>query len=336
MEKQVTARDVAKLAGVSPATVSRVISDRGYASPETRAKVEKAIEELGFKVNLSSSRRETKSILMLTSSLRNHANSYYIDGVERAAAEAGYEVLIKQINTAEEHRLQAIRDSITRCRAVGVIFFTDTVEEWVMAEIAQRVPVACMLTGSQISGLTCVNLNEALLMRRMVDYLIGLGKRKIALISGQQKNRRFAKIQQEYLQTLAEYGLERDPTWIINVDTNYFSTTAKILAEHLLKSENPPNAFVAATDIYAAGAICACKKMGYDVPGQVSVIGRDNTAICHVFEPPITAFDIPMEQLGFTACVNLIEQIEKPQYVPKNILMEGHLIIRDSSGIATM
>ncbi len=332
LKKQITAKEVAKFAGVSQATVSRVMSNKGYVAPETQRKVLEAMETMGFqRVPAQSAGQEDKSILMFTSSLRNHANSYYIDGVESAAANLGYEVLIKHLPGMASITLREMEYSIAHCRAKGVILFTDTIEARIMASLAEHVPTACMLTGVQLPGVMSVDLDEYTLMRKMAAYLLNNGKRKIALINGQTKCRRFAGIQEDYKKVLAEFGLEDDPAWIINVDTNYFSTTAKILAEHLLMGSNPPDAFIAATDIYAAGAICACKKLGLAVPEQVSVIGRDNTAICHVFDPPITAFDVPMEQIGFTVCANLVEQIENPDFVPKNILMDGSLIVRESS-----
>lgn len=332
LKKQITAKEVAKLAGVSPATVSRVRAQKGYVSPEMEARVIQAMETLGLqKAKTAAPGQGDRQILMLTSSLRNHASSYYIDGVEKAAAGLGYEVLIKQVGEGGNPSLREIEVSAAACGAKGIILFIDTLEEKVIESLAARIPVACMLAACRLPGVTSVELDEYALMKKMVDELVNSGKRKIALINGQTKCRRFAQIQADYQKILAQYALEDDPAWIINVDTNYFSTTAKILAEHLLAGGNPPDAFIAATDIYAAGAICACKKMGLEVPGQVAVIGRDNTAICHVFDPPITAFDVPMEQIGFTVCANLIEQIENPQYIPKNILMDGSLIIRDSS-----
>lgn len=325
-----TIRDVANYANVSPATVSRVINCSDNISDETRAKVIEAIESLGYNFQTTGAvSAKRRSLLMIAHSLRNHAVSYIVEGVESAASYYDYKLLIHQM--AGNLSLKDIENLAETCDAGGIVLFTDTIDTSVMKWISKKIPTSCIMPGCEVPGASTIKLDERDLMEKAVQHLIDQGKRKIALISGQTGCRHSVEIQQNYERVMMQRGLEIDPLWKVYIDTNFFSTTAAVMTENLLRSANPPDAFIGTTDVYAAGAIFACKKLGFSVPGDVAVIARDNTSICHVFDPTMTSFDMPAAQIGHTACSSLIEHIRSTDYTPKNVIISADLIIRGST-----
>ena len=333
-KKKITITDVAACAGVSPATVSRVLSGRDHVNEETKLKVAEAVEKTGYLVSAPKT-KPFRNILVICSSLRDQGSSYFLEGIERRADESGYTPLIKHIMMSQLiHKNPKAEDMITwakDCNASGLLIFSDAVDTDEIDKAAAQMPVSTMMTEYSDQNISSVDVDEADMMRKCFTHLMSTGKIKIALITGQPKYRRSMVLKNIYLSLLKEMQMEINPDWLANIDTNYYSTSAAIAARQMLTGSNPPDAFIATADIFAAGVIYACNQLGLQIPEDVAVVGRDNSSVDHISIPQITAFNMPADMIGYTACNNLIARIEEPECNIRNIILPCDLIIREST-----
>lgn len=335
-KKKITIRDVAKEAGLSPATVSRVLSNADYAVGETRKLVMDAVERTGYVIPEQAKKMiSEKNIVVICSSLRDQASSYFLDGIERKAGETGYHIYIKHIGMNQlmhtKPDVELFRGIIANCNAAGMIIFSDAIEEPIIEQLAKEIPLVTMMTESNNKQISSVDVDEYDMMDKIFRHFMSMQKEKIAIILGQPTYRRNIVLKEIYQKLLQKYHLPENPAWCANIDTNYYATSAVVAAEQMLKMEDAPNAFINATDIYAAGTIFACTKVGLRVPEDVAVCGRDNSSVCHIVSPQISAFDMPSEMIGYTACDNLINALETGYKTVKKVILDCDLIIREST-----
>lgn len=336
-KKTVTIQDVAREAGVSPATVSRVLSNDDYAVEETIQKVFRAVEKTGYRILKAKTKPsdDHKNILVVCSSMRDQGSSYFLEGIERSAGESGYSTFIRHLMMSQvaagKPNAEELLSWVKGCDAAGLLIFSDAVDSEAITEVGEVVPTATMMTDFSDPGISSVDVDEEDMIRKCLQHLIRTGKKKIALITGQSKYRRCKVVKDIYFSLLKEMGLESNQDWCANIDTNYFSTSAAVAADQMLKNPNPPDAFITTSDIYAAGVIYACSRIGLHIPEDVAVVGRDNSSVCHVTIPQITSFNMPAEMIGYTACNSLIAKIEGPERNTRNIVLTCDLIVRDST-----
>lgn len=325
-------KDVARLANVSTATVSRVLTNADNVTEETKEKVLEAIQQLNYQPNILGRylrRMETQTILVVVPDITNTFFSKILRGIESVALKNGYKVLLG--DTQNSAHLEVDYLNLLRQKQVdGMILLTARMNRDLVEEIAEQYPVvlACeYLEGSRIPTVSIDNISSA---RKATEHLIRLGHRRIAHITGPMNIILSRDRLKGYQQAMAQHELEVDPVLIQEGDFSY--ETGYNLAMKFLALENPPTAIFAASDDMAIGAIKAVKEHLLHVPDDVAVIGFDNIKISSIFEPSLTTIAQPMYEIGVAAMDMLLKLINGEQLKKRQFVLEDQLIVRESCG----
>ncbi|MFC4766306.1 LacI family DNA-binding transcriptional regulator [Effusibacillus consociatus] len=324
--------DVARLANVSTATVSRVLSNADNVTEETREKVLEAIQRLKYQPNILGRylrRMETKTVLVVVPDITNSFFSKILLGIESVAVKSGYQVLL--VDTQNSVHLEVEYLNLLRQKQVdGMILLTARMNREEIEEIAEQFPVvlACeYLEGSRIPTVSIDNISSA---RKATEHLIQLGHRRIAHISGPMNIVLSRDRLRGYQQAMTQYELEIDPVLIQEGDFSY--EIGYNLAMKFLALENPPTAIFAASDDMAIGAVKAVREQSLNVPKDIAVVGFDDVKIASIFEPSITTIAQPMYEIGTTAMELLVKLINGNQLKRRQYVLEDQLIIRETCG----
>ncbi|PLS16053.1 LacI family transcriptional regulator [Bacillus sp. M6-12] len=322
--------DVAKMANVSTATVSRVISNTGSVKSGTAEKVLEAIQKLNYQPNLLARqlrRLETKTILVVVPDITNTFFSNVLRGIEAIASEHGYQVLLGDTENIVE-RESGYLNIIRQKKADGMILLTARSSQNLLEEIAQEYPVvlACeYIEGSKLPTVSIDNISSA---RKAADYLIGLGHKRIAHISGPLGVVVGRDRLRGFQQAMIQNGLTVEPFLVQEGDFTFesgFNLMMKFLA-----LEHSPTAVFAANDEMAIGAVKAIKSKGLKVPEDISVVGFDDIKFASVFEPAITTIAQPTFELGKIAMELLLKLMNNDELKKKQYMLEDRLVVRES------
>jgi LacI family repressor for deo operon, udp, cdd, tsx, nupC, and nupG len=324
--------DVAKLANVSIATVSRVITNAHPVTERTKSKVLKAIEELNYQPNISARhlrRMETNLILVVVPDITNSFFSRVLRGIEYQAANNGYEVLLvdTENNIERENKYLNI---LRQKQADGAILLTARMNKDVLEGIASEYPVvlACeYLEGSKIPTISIDNISSA---RKATEHLINLGHRRIACICGPSHIVLGRDRLKGYQQAMNQHEIRIDSVLVQEGDFSFES--GYNLMMKFLALENAPTAVFAASDEMALGVIKAAKEYGFNVPNEISVVGFDDIKFASIFEPSLTTVSQPAFEMGVKAAEMLVKLMNTENLMRRQIVMEDKLIIRESCG----
>jgi LacI family transcriptional regulator len=312
---KVTIRTVAKRAGVSPATVSRVLNAPERVGEETRRKVQRAIAELDFHPNaiargLSVQRMNT--IGLLVPGLNGLFFNELYQGIEEAAWEHGMKVLLFDAQQ-EHHRALDGFTFLKQHQVGGIIFTSSSISDDYQAMIDRLgIPVVLALTHSRSQPLSAFRTDDVKAAFDATTYLIVRGHKRIAMISGPLDNDVAGATRlQGYRQALEHYGLGFDDNW---VDYGNFRFRDGYTAMERLLDRLPKgsiSAVFAASDEMALGAIRCLVTKGLRVPDDVSVIGFDNLQVAQMVTPSLTTVAQPFQEIGRQAVECLIRAIEQ-------------------------
>ena len=326
-----TIRDVAEKAGVSIATVSRVLNKQVSVSPTTRAKVEKAINELNYQPNYlgrNLRRAETKIILVILQNISNPFYSKVVEGIEDLGHKNGYNIMICNTDS-EPDRERSYLDLLINRLVDGVILMEPEIDSEELSRIGSNFPIVQCSEYKENTDIPHISIDNVAAGYTAVNHLIKLGHNRIGMISGY--NRLLSAIQREkgYKQALEEAAIKHDPDLIKY--GSYGFTGGLRAARDFLQMENAPTAIFAISDITAIGAIRAIKEVGLSIPEDVAVVGFDNTSIASMYDPQLTTISQPRYDLGKVSMQILLDLIKNREISSKEIYMEHELIIREST-----
>ena len=322
-------KDVAAAAGVSVATVSRVLSGAAAVSEKTEEAVRAAAKRLGYHPNLLGRNlrcNRTKVILVMLVSLQNTFCSSVIRGIEGAAEAAGYSIMVCVTHGLPESERKYL-DFVRNRLADGIIILNSSLSGDEMRALSRDIPVVQCCEYSDVSDTPFVSIDNESAAYESVSRLIDAGRRKIAFIG---VNNNYISSEQRlagYKRALAEGGLPFDAGLV--VWGNYGYRNALRGFGEFLDSGSAPDAVFAISDRMAAGAISALLQRGISIPEQVSVIGFDNTDITYMFTPKITTVAQPQTELGAAAFSSLSALIGGDR--PENVILKHRLVIREST-----
>ncbi|WP_336238316.1 LacI family DNA-binding transcriptional regulator [Enterobacter chuandaensis] len=302
--KAITLYDVALLAGVSYQTVSRVINDAEHVSARTREKVQQAMAELHYVPNLRAQQlagKRTRTLGLITTDLALHAPSQIVSAVKSRAAEQGASVLISMVEQPQQcqaalqallaQRVDALLAQRVDALLVNVPLDDPHAEE--LRGLATPVPVLFLdvSPSAQVNSLV-FNAGEG--ARLGVEHLLSLGHQRIALLSGPESSVSARARLAGWQATLAETGLNAEA-----VAYGDWSAASGYEKGHVLLSGAVlPDAILVANDQMALGVMRACAEKGIAVPGQISVVGFDDTADSAWFSPPLTTIRQAFREAG--------------------------------------
>ncbi|ROR09929.1 LacI family DNA-binding transcriptional regulator [Erwinia sp. JUb26] len=328
--KNSTLEDVARHAGVSYQTVSRVLNKSANVSEATRSKVEKAIEVLRYVPNRLAQQlvgKQSTTLGLVTTSLALHAPSQVAAAVKRYANAADYQVLIAMI---DENVNQSLQDCINELKSqrVDKVIINVPLETADAERIVQEnEDILCLfLDVDPYSSVFNVSFNPADGTRASVKYLYEQGHREFALLAGPQHSVSARLRLKSWLETLEGYGLQ--PVSVIHGNWDAQSGFSGIL--QMLHETPRFSALLVGNDQMALGVLSALHQRGVAVPGQVSVVGYDDTYESAFFHPALTTVSLDLDLQGKEA-VSRILQASEDDHSRSSSILPARLVVRNST-----
>ena len=332
----VTIKDVAKLAGVNPSTVSRVIANNPVISQETREKVLKVMTEINYHPNLVARNlvsriTETIGVVMPRSAEELFLNPFFpevLRGISAVARRDGYDILLATGETEEEEKDKVLRMVHGR-RVDGLILLVSRVENQ-LGDYLKSTDFPIAIVGKPLHdwGLCWVDNDNVEASYKATQYLLKLGHRSIGCITGPLGFMVSLDRLTGYKNALTEFGVEFDKR--IVVQGEYSQKGGYEAMNALLAVEPGITAVLVFDDLMAFGAIHQAKEQGRNVPADISIIGFNNTPLSNFVSPPLTTVEIFPYQLGARATELIIQRIEKPEKEDRCDYIGTNLILRQS------
>ena len=323
-------KDVAKAAGVSTATVSRVLANNAPVRSETRKRVLKAIEELDYRPNLiARSLRSQKSakIGLVVSDIRNPFFTAIGRAVEDAAYEQGYSVLM--CNTDENPEKEKMYLNILHDESVAGIIFSPTQQISESTEKFQsRIPFVIIDRTVKTDIADMVLLDNVSAAYELVSHLLENGYHKLAGLFGNASTTGIDR-HLGFQNALKEFDLKPASVHFVEPRIKH----GYKIATELLEQADRPDAIFTSNSLLTAGAFQAIRDCGLKVPDEVALVGFDETTWGALVNPPITLIAQPTEEIGRTATELLFQRIAEPERAPKTVILKGKLLVRGSSAV---
>lgn len=327
-----TVKDVAKLAGVSTATVSRALANPEMVSPTTRQKVEKAASEVGYSPNgLARSLRksESKTIVVVLPNIDSTFFSDVVHGIEALAHKHGYKLLIGDAGN-ESSRLRSYFELFESKQVDGVLSLSSDVPESMIINSAGEVKLPIVIAGEYFSDIPVptVHIDNHYSAKKGVEYLIMMGHYKIACITGKRSNSVYNARVNGYTEIMKKWKIPVTDEYIMEGDLSFIA--GYNLGKQLLSLPNKPSAIVCHSDEAAIGVLKIAREMNIAVPSELSVIGFDNLAMSEYCVPELTTIHQPRQLIGETSMKLLLDILSGKKPNPE-MTLPTQLIVRESS-----
>jgi LacI family repressor for deo operon, udp, cdd, tsx, nupC, and nupG len=330
-----TIKDIAELAGVSIATVSRALSKPDVVRAETSRKINAAIAELGYFPNMMAAglrRQRSENVIVAVPSIANPFASAFVQGIENVAREAGFRVLLG-ITESDQARMDSYVDMITGKQADGMILLDRMLPSVVRRPTAgPRPPLVAAFEYPPDLQLPRVRIDNVEAMAAMVAHLLKLGHTRIAAISGPLAQTIARDRMAGFRLGLRRAGITPEDALVAEGD---FSLESGAEATRRFRSSGLPfTAICCSNDEMAIGALSVLRSQGLVVPDDVSVVGFDNLRFGAFAIPPLTTIDVPKQETGETAMQLMLDLLRDPDSAPREVILPHKLIIRESSAAA--
>jgi len=332
-----TINDVAKRAGVSIKTVSRVINNEPNVRAATRARVAQAVAELGFRPDPSARRLAGSRSYLIGLLYDNPSASYVINiqtGVLNICQREGYDLLIHPCNYQDPALVSQIAAFRAHSRLDGLILTPPLSDLDRLVEAIQQegIPYIRISPADAIDKAHSVFTNDRDACKEMTRYLVSLGHRRIGFIVGHPDHHAVLSRYQGYTEGMAEAGLKVDRHLVVQ-GYNSFESGIQC-ARKLLGRKQPPSAIFASNDDMAAGVLLVAHEMELDIPGQLSVAGFDDVPLAGQIWPALTTIRQPIQAMAMRASELLIQGIRDLPAKEDQRVIESALVVRQSTGPA--
>ena len=335
MARRITIKDIAREAGVSAQTVSRAINDKGEIRPETRARILRIADQLGYRPNSvarSLATQRTQNIGLVVPDVSNPFFASVARGIQDAAHQNRYNVFLCNTDENAEREQSAIR-SLEAQRVDGILLCSSRLPEAELLQLANRYQPLVLVNRCVAHPQTgCVLVDDARAMKQAVQYLIDLGHRRIGLLAGPAKSHSGQQRSLGYLQAMHEGGLDAPASWQIHCPPQVIG--GRTAARTMLGRAPELTVLVAYNDLVAVGALQACADLNLRVPEDCAILGCDDVMLAALVSPPLTTIRIPTYELGQQAMALLLDmmasQAGQLDTQPPPITISPTLIVRDS------
>jgi len=321
-----TIRDVARLAGVSIATVSNVLNGGRQVRPEVRVVVLSAVRELGYIPNRlarSLRSRRTQTLGLIVPDITNPFFSGLVKAIEQTARARGYQVLL----SSSEEDAQIEYDLALASRQVdGMIVIPTQDSPKYLLRLSEKTPVVLL---DRIGGEDCldrVGIDNIQAAHHGTQYLISQGHRRIMLLISTLELANIRERVEGYQRALAEAGLQPDPQLVVACGRG--ADAAQVVAGAIARRQ--PSAIFAATNRLSLVAVQAIRELRLAFPQQISLLGFDDFEWSTLLQPYLSTVKQPLEQMGRTACELLLERLAGERSEPRRILLPHTLAVRQS------
>ncbi|GAA4835567.1 LacI family DNA-binding transcriptional regulator [Luteimicrobium xylanilyticum] len=328
----VTVRDVARASGVSISTVSRALSDPTRVAAATRDRVQAAARELGYEPNRAASglrSGRTATLGVVVPDLENPYFASVAKGVQARAREHGYGVFVVDIEEDASREAEEVRTLLAQTDGVIVASPRGTDRE--VRELVERAPRGrAVLVNRRIDGVPSVTADDVAGAARALEHLRALGHRRVAYVGGPETSWS-DRMRREGLRRAA--GAEGAVDAVDLVDLGVFRPHVQggYSAADLATGAGA-TAVVAYNDLVALGVEQRLRERGIAVPGQVSVVGFDDTFVATLASPPLTSVGTDLRAVGAAAVDLLVERLTDPDAVASHVVRPTELIVRASTG----
>ena len=336
----VTLHDVARSAGVSTKTVSRVVNNQGEISEATRQRVQVAIEQLGYRPNIlarSLVNQRSDTLAVVASGLEYYGPSHTLVGIEQQAYELGYSVLLSLLPRPDDTNVNPVLDAFVARRVDGIIWAVPQIGDnraWIQTDLLASLPPIVLLSMEPQPGLSVVAVANRTGAAQATQHLIDQGRRGIGIITGPltwwEARERYAG----YRDTLRQAGRELSP--LLAVEGDWTAASGERGMRMLLEQQPDVDAVFAGNDQMALGAMGVLHQLGRRVPQDIAIVGFDNIPESAYFWPPLTTVQQRLVDAGCIAVQVLQKFIEAQQQGKDHTetvtsLLATELVIRVSS-----
>jgi LacI family transcriptional regulator len=334
----VTIVDIARQAGVSIKTVSRVVNREDGVGPEARARIEELIAQLGYRPNVAarllSSRR---SYLIGVIFLRMGAYHYIGEvqaGAMRACRRAGYQLVVEQVGEGVDSVRETLIQTLRAGRFDGLILTPPVCDDPELLNVVESHGLAYVRIApdGDFGRSPYVFMDDLLAAREITDRLLDLGHRRIAFVDGPQEHTAATRRRHGYLAALGGRGVTPCADLIQSGD--FESLSGFEAAERLLDLSDPPTAIFAANDGMAVGVLAAAAKRGLSVPDALSVVGFDDSPVAASAWPRLTTVHQPVAEMAEAAADMLIDGFGDKRFRGRTLVRQLDFRVVDRASIA--
>lgn len=327
---------VARSAGVSTATVSRVINKTAFVTPETAERVRNAIAALHFYPDVNARTLGSGRSGLYGLIISDITNPYFpelVKAFEDIAVEHGQEVLIANTDY-DAHRMETCVIRMLQRRVDGVAIMTSEMEEHLLQTFASRsIPLVLVDSEARSLEVDMIRLDYPAALRSAIDHLSELGHRDIGFISGPLTLLPARLRKEAFMAELAQRGIALQGSWVKEANHRVDGGVAAVQSM-IAAGGSMPTAIVASNDLTAIGAITALRQHGLRVPQDISVVGFDGIHLSAHTHPPLTTLLVPREAIAAAAFRTLLLRKEQPQgdeSAPRLQMMAPTLVVRKST-----
>ncbi|MEB3103908.1 LacI family DNA-binding transcriptional regulator [Ferviditalea candida] len=327
-----TIYDVAKQAGVSIATVSKVISGKGKISKKRREQILKIMEELNYQPSMIASAlvgKKTYTIGLLIPDISNPFFAEIARAIEDQAHQSGYSIIICSTDNKDE-RVERYISLLEQKSVDGIIIGTGVENIEILRRLETRsIPFVMISRESTALAVDTVVSDDYIGGILAAQHLAELGHRRFAILSENLKVSSSRERIRGFKQGLSDMNIPFDDKNIVICD--YRVEEGRRCAYELLQYTEKPTAIFCCNDLLAIGAIQAAKQLGIKVPDALSIVGFDDTILASVTDPPLTTIAQPIDRMGKQAFNLLIDNLMNSESVKQRIVLRPELIIRQST-----
>lgn len=334
-----TLKDVARRAGVSYQTVSKVLNGDASVTPETQARILDAVNALDYRVNISARNLRKQASHLIGYPLQKRPDDtpapiadQFLYNVVSCAEERGYHLLTFLAGSWDDDKLSVFSDLIGRQQVDGfVLADTNHDDPRIVHLMASNVPFVSFGRANDSWEHCWVDVDGYAGMRKVVRHLIERGHRQIALVTWPEGSKAGYERERGYFAALAEAGLPVSPELVLRGDNNVSTGIAALRKVIAWPAAQQPTAFACVSDTIATGILNAAVPLGIAVGETLAVTGYDDTLMAAYLHPPLTTVRQPISTVGRVVVELLLKQIAQKPIGQKGILLEPELIIRNSS-----
>ncbi|GAF15463.1 LOW QUALITY PROTEIN: maltose operon transcriptional repressor MalR, LacI family [Bacillus sp. JCM 19045] len=329
-----TIKDVAKLAGVAPSTVSRVIADSPKISAKTKARVKAVMAELGYHPNVHARNLVNKQtnvigVIMPSVSYAPFQNPFFPEVLRGITAQANEDKYGLYLSTGqlESDIIEEVKEMVHSRRVDGMILLYSTTADPVIPFLLEEnfpfVVIADRQSNSK--GLSHMNNDNVKAAKMLTEYLLLLKHQRIGFIGGRKDAYVTLDHREGYCEALTSAGLEINEGDLVYHDEVFEGGEQAVI--ELMAQVTPPTAIIVADDLMALGVLRMLSSMGYQVPKDISVVSFNNVLMSELASPPLTTMDIQIYELGFKSAELLRKRIANPD-LPMQAVKVGHRLVR--------
>lgn len=327
-----TIKDVARDAGVSVATVSRVFNDAAVVRPDTARRVREVAAVLRYAPHsgarsLITSRTNTLGVLL--PDLYGEFFSELIHGIDITARGTGYHILVSRSWEARSEIEEAVR--AMRGRVDGLVLMSPHIDAESLLHVPGGLPVVLLGSPATVPDVDSVVIQNFRGAKEMVAHLASLGHERIAIIKGAEGNYDAAERLRGYRAALRDAGLSIETA--LERDGDFTEAGGYLATLDIIASRPRPTAIFAANDSMAIGALSAVRESELRVPEDIAVAGFDDITLARYMDPPLSSVRVPISELGAIAVKMLLERIRnKEMHSPQRARVSTRLVLRQSTG----